>query len=178
MGRPRKHKSKTTESKRILSIEALRRIAKAAKAPRFGGDLVDPVFARGTVFHDRLGIIHSIFREELDSVVFKSRSIAEINRRKTIMLKHVDQLKMSLGIMDDATWLPYVALAPIIRRIKRKNEGFRIAADAAKMALHIALHRTILAVRAGVGLNSHHGVKTLHTRDVINAGKICANYPQ
>jgi len=138
---------------------------------------VDPVHARGTVWHDRLGIIHSTFRDELDNIVFKTRAIAEMNRKKTLMLSHVQQLKMSLGIMDDGTWLPYVAQAPITRRIKRKNEGFRISGDAAKMITHIALTRTILTVRAGVGLNSHHGRRTLQTRDIINAGKICANYP-
>ena len=47
-----------------------------------------------------------------------------------------------------------------------------------RLLLLVALSKTILHLRSAAGIVSHHGQKTMRTRDIYNVAQICQNFPQ
>jgi len=161
---------------KILSVSAARRLLKAAKGRRYGGDLNDAMVGPQP-FGDKYGIIHKLFRNALDDIASKSRTIMLGQKLKTLLPRHVDWVVM--GELDSVTGLPKLQLAPIIRRFKRKMPDTRLNKDAVAKSVYAATSRTIIQLRAGVGLSAHENNRhVVRQRDVINAQSICQGYPQ
>jgi len=161
---------------KILSVAGARRLLKAAKGRRYGGDL-NTAMAGPQPFGDKYGIVHKLFRNAIDDIASKSRTIMLGQKLKTLLPRHVDWAVM--GELDSVTGLPKLQLAPIMRRFKRKMPDTRLNKDAVAKILYAATSRTIIQLRAGVGLAAHETDRhTIYSRDVINAQSICQGYPQ
>jgi len=161
---------------KILSVAAARRLLKAAKGRRYGGDLNDAMVGPQP-FGDKYGIIHKLFRNAIDDIASKSRAIMIGQKLKTLLPRHVDWAVM--GELDDVVALPKLQLAPIIRRFKRKMPDTRLNREAVAKIVYDATSRTIIQLRAGVGLTAHENNRhVVRQRDVINAQSICQGYPQ
>ena len=159
-----------------MSVAGAKRLLKAAKGRRYGGDL-NEALAGPQPFGDKFGIVHKLFRNAIDDVAGKSRVIMLGQKLKTILPRHVEWAV--LGELEDVTGLPKVQHAPILRRFRRKMPGVRLSPEAIRMIIYAASDRTIRQLRAGVGLAAHENDRhVVRKRDVINAGAICANYPR
>ena len=156
---------------KILSVAGARRLLKAAKGRRYGGDLNDAMVGPQP-FGDKYGIVHKLFRNAIDDIAGKSLAIMKGQKLKTLLPRHVDWAVMGALV-------PKLQLAPIIRRFKRKMADTRLNKEAVAKIVYGATSRTIIQLRAGVGLAAYETDRhTVHNRDVINAQSICQGYPQ
>ena len=161
---------------KILSIAGSKKLLKVAKGRRFGSDLTN-VLPGLQPFGDRYGIVHKLFRNAIDDIASKSRAIMVGQKLKTLLPRHVDWAVM--GELDDMDALPKLQQAPIIRRFKRKMPDTRLNKEAVAKIVYGATSRTIIQLRAGVGLAAHENDRqVVRQRDVINAQSICQGYPQ
>ena len=137
---------------KILSISAAKKLLKAAKGRRYARDLNDSMSGPAP-FGDKYGIVHKLFRNAIDDIASKSRAIMVGQKLKTLLPRHVDWAVM--GELDDMDALPKLQQAPIIRRFKRKMPDTRLNKEAVAKIVYAATSRTVIQLRAGVGLAAH-----------------------
>jgi hypothetical protein len=161
---------------KILSVSGARRLVKAAKGRRYARDLNDSMAGPQPV-GDKYGIVHKLFRNAINNIASKSRAIMIGQKLKTLLPRHVEWA--ILGELDDMDALLKLQLAPIIRRFKRKMPDTRLNKAAVAKIVYGATSRTIIQLRAGVGLADHENDRqVVRQRDITNAQSICQGYPQ
>ena len=165
-------------SARVITPAAIRRLIRAAGGRRMRAALDLYSEVPGTT--DANGIVHEIFTSFLDDLVEKTVSLMNLQRSKTMLPRHVREIATILGDEDDESNLPAVSFAPIERHIRMTSgapPGTRFSKEAIRLLLLVALSKTILHLRSAAGLVSHHGQKTMRTRDIYNVQQICQDFP-
>ena len=180
MFKNKKRNEKTMSHAHVITKTAIRRLIRAAGGRRMRAALDLYSDTPGT--DDVNGIVHEIFTSFLDDLVEKVVSLMKLQRSKTMLPRHVREIAAILGDEDeDDSNLPGVSFAPIERHIRLTSgapPGTRFSKEAMKLLLLVALSKTILHLRSAAGLVSHHGQKTMRTRDVYNVSAICQDFPQ
>ena len=167
----------TKNTERLISNAAARRIMKLAGARRVSKDIAENF--TDAVHHDKYGIVHKIFRDNLDELTEKALFITTGKKMKTLLPRHVQQLGLILGLSDEDEGVK-LAMAPIKRRvIQRSAKGLRLNPEALRLLVAMTLDRTVRHLRSGVGIAAHENDRlTVRARDVQNAQIICENFPQ
>ena len=99
---------------RLISNAAARRIIKLAGARRVSRDVTANF--TDAVHPDKYGIVHKIFRDNLDELTEKALFVTLGKKMRTLLPRHVQQLGLILGLSDEDDDLK-IAMAPIRRRI-------------------------------------------------------------
>ena len=163
----------------VITKTAIRRLIRAAGGRRMRAALDLFVDSPGT--NDIFGIIHEIFTSFLDDLVEKVVALMKLQRSKTMLPRHVREITAILGDEDDdESNLPSVNFAPVERHIRLTSgapPGTRFSKEAIRLILLVSSSKTILHLRSAAGLVSHHGQKTMRTRDIYNVGQICQDFP-
>lgn len=164
------------DNERLLSVAALKRLVKLGGGRRFGRDL-----AEKHDVYDKYGVVHNIFKESFDELAEKALFVTINERKKTLLPRHVQQVGRILGTnkIEDKT-LRVIAIAPLKRRLRRMVRGkVRINDDALKTLASLAVNHTVNWIRSSAGLAAHENDRqTISKRDILNAEKICRNFPR